>query len=231
MKNEFLINDRINTLNIGEDSKDILLYIHGLGADKEFILRFSDLLKSKYNIFSIDLPCHGKDKTNYKEFNLDICIKYVLDTISYLKNKYNSNIYLFGSSYGGFVILNGYERITKNVKKIYLMNPAINFCEIMERKVRVLDEDYYKENEYLPLYSNVKIYHKAYLEFKEADKYVKNHYYKNVYIVQGNIDRTVLVNDILDFVNKNKLIYKIIENGKHELYGFEEEIVNFILEN
>ena len=65
-------------------------------------------------------------------------------------------------------------------------------------------------------------------EFKEADKYVKNHYYKNVYIVQGDIDRTVLVNDILDFVNKNKLIYKIIENGKHELYGFEEEIVNFI---
>lgn len=231
MKEEFLIKNKINTLSITDGNKDILLYIHGLGANKEFILRFSDSLKDKYNIFSIDMPCHGKDKTNIEKFNLDICKSYVLDTILYLKEKYNTNIYLFGSSYGGYVILNCYDEIIKYVKKIYLMNPAINFCEIMERKVRVLDEDYYKKNEYLPLYSNVKIYHKAYLEFKEADKYVKNHYYKNVYIVQGDIDRTVLVNDILDFVNKNKLIYKIIENGKHELYNFEKEIVNFILEN
>ncbi len=231
MKDEFLINNKINTLSFIDGNKDILLYIHGLGANKEFILRFSDSLKDKYNIFSIDMPCHGKDKTNIEKFNLDICKSYVLDTILYLREKYNTNIYLFESSYGGYVILNCYDEIIKYVKKIYLMNPAINFCEIMERKVEYLNEEYYKDNTYLSLYSNIRIYHDAYKEYKKADIYVKNHKYNNIYIIQGDSDRTVLVNDILEFVNKNDLVYKIIKNGKHELYNFEKEIVNFILEN
>ena len=45
------------------------------------------------------------------------------------------------------------------------------------------------------------------------------------------MDKTVLVDNVIDFSNKNNLVYEIVKGGKHELYGFEDEIIEFILNN
>ena len=87
------------------------------------------------------------------------------------------------------------------------------------------------KNDFISLYKNIKIFRGAYEEFKNGDKFIKNTKFNNVFIIQGDADTTVLVNDIKDFSNKNNLLCKIIKGGKHELYGFDDVVVEFILNN
>lgn len=232
VKYNHLVNNKINTFMAVDDSVDrIVIYCHGLGANKIWATRFYDyLLTNKIGIISFDFPGHGEDKTDFVYFNLSLCISYLEEMIDYVKIKYNVPIYSFGSSFGGFVILNKLIKTDINIKKAMLMCPAINFCEIIERKLGI-SLDYFNTNEFVPLYNNIKIYKDAYLEFKNDNNAVKNYEFQNVSIIQGTLDRTVLYDDISKFCKKNNLKLTTIEGGKHELYGYDEEIVNFMLEN
>ena len=233
VKFNYLINDKINTFSaIPRDNMNkIIIYCHGLGSNKTWATRFyDDLLKNKIGIISFDFPGHGEDKTDFSLFNLSLCITYLEEIITYVKTKYNVPIYLFGCSFGGFVILNKLMQNNTNIKKTMLMCPAINFCEIMEHKSGI-SLDYFNSNEFMPLYNNIKIYKDAYLEFKNGNNAVKNYEFQNVSIIQGTLDRTVLYDDISKFCKKNNLKLTTIEGGKHELYGYDEEIINFMLEN
>ena len=207
---DFTINNRIHLFSaMDPKNKKIIIYIHGLGGNKNWITRFyKDLLDNGYNCYSLDLTSHGEDGNDFKKFNLNNCI-----------------------SYGGFVILNSYKKIIKDIDKVYLMCPAINFCEIMERKVGNLNMEYFDNNRYLSLYNDIKIYKKAYIGLKKGDEYVKREKFNNIFIIQGDIDKTVNVDNIIKFCDENKLDYKIIHEGKHELYGFDKEIVEFIVNN
>lgn len=235
VKCDFVINDKIHVFEaIGNiNNKNVILYVHGLGSNKNWITRFySKLLDNNYNVYSLDLIGHGEDNTSFEKFTLSNCIQYVKETIDYIKSNHkNCNIYLFGCSYGGFVLLNGYNEIIKDISKIYLMCPAINFCEILEKKMGNLNINYFSDHNFLPLYNNIKIYKKAYEGFKNGDNFIKNNKFNNVFIIQGDNDKTVLVDNIIDFSNKNNLVCKIIKGGKHELYGFDDNIIKFILNN
>ena len=232
VKYNYLVNNKINTFMAIDDSVDrIVIYCHGLGANKIWATRFYDyLLTNKIGIISFDFPGHGEDKTDFVYFNLSLCISYLEEMIDYVKIKYNVPIYLFGSSFGGFVILNKLIKTDINIKKAMLLCPAINFCEIMENKSGI-SIDYFNTNEFMSLYNNIKIYKDAYLEFKNGNNAVKNYEFQNVSIIQGTLDRTVLYDDISKFCKKNNLKLTTIEGGKHELYGYDEEIINFMLEN
>ena len=232
VKYNHLVNNKINTFMAVDDSVDrIVIYCHGLGANKIWATRFYDyLLTNKIGIISFDFPGHGEDKTDFVYFNLSLCISYLEEMIDYVKIKYNVPIYLFGSSFGGCVIQNKLIKTDINIKKAMLMCPTINFCEIIERKLGI-SLDYFNTNEFVPLYNNIKIYKDAYLEFKNGNNAVKNYEFQNVSIIQGTLDRTVLYDDISKFCKKNNLKLTTIEGGKHELYGYDEEIINFMLEN
>ena len=76
---------------------------------------YSDAPTYKRECFVVVLENGVLIKINdFKKFNLNNCISYLKDTINYIKDKHkDSKIYLFGSSYGGFVILNSYKKIIK----------------------------------------------------------------------------------------------------------------------
>ena len=74
-------------------------------------------------------------------------------------------------------------------------------------------------------------YQEEMISFKKGDEYVKREKFNNIFIIQGDIDKTVNVDNIIKFCDENKLNYKIIHEGKHELYGFDKEIVEFIVNN
>lgn len=233
VKFDYLINDKINTFSaIPEDNMNkILIYCHGLGSNKTWATRFyDDLLKNKIGIISFDFPGHGEDKTDFSHFNLSLCISYLEEMITYAKTKYNVPIYLFGCSFGGFVILNKLIQDNTNIEKTMLMCPAINFCEIMEYKSGI-SSAYFNTNVFMPLYNNIKIYKDAYLEFKNGDNAIKNYEFRNISIIHGTSDKTVLYKDISDFCKKNNLMLTTIEDGKHELYNYDNEIVEFLLKN
>lgn len=233
VKFNYLINDKINTFSaIPRDNMNkIIIYCHGLGSNKIWATRFyEDLIKNEIGIISFDFPGHGEDKTVFSLFNLSLCITYLEEVIAYVKTKYNVPIYLFGCSFGGFVILNKLIQNNTNIEKTMLMCPAINFCEIMEHKSGI-SLGYFNTNEFMPLYNNIKIYKDAYLEFKNGDNAVKNYEFHNVSIIHGTSDTTVLYKNISDFCKENNLKLTTIEDGKHELYNYDNEIVNFLLKN
>ena len=98
---DFTINNRIHLFSaMDPKNKKIIIYIHGLGGNKNWITRFyKDLLDNGYNCYSLDLTSNGEDGNDFKKFNLNNCISYLKDTINYIKDKHkDSEIYLFGSA-------------------------------------------------------------------------------------------------------------------------------------
>ena len=225
-----LVNNKINIIeNMPIDELEkIVIYCHGLGSNKNLVNRFSkDLLNNNIGVVSFDFPGHGNDKTPFSLFNLSLCIEYLEEVIKYIKNKYNVPICLFGSSFGGFVVLNRLIIRNNDIDKIILMCPAINFCEIMELKSGI-SIDYFDTNEFMPLYNNIKIYKDSYLEFKNGDKKIRKANFRNISIIQGMMDKTVSYDDIREFCLRNNLELVTIKKGKHELYGYDEEIVDLL---
>ncbi len=209
------------------NKEKVIIYCHGLGSNKNQYKRFyKKFYKNNISMISFDLPAHGEDKTEFKNFTLKESINYIDNVIKYAKTKYK-DIYLFGSSYGGYVILN-YLIEKKECYKTFLMCPAFNFCEIINKKMQI-DKEYFKSNDYLHLYGKVNIYKKAYNEFRKADSTVKKTNYSNIVIIQGKLDKTVSYEDQKKFAQKNKLKFIPIENGSHELYNFDKEITNIII--
>lgn len=215
--------------NLDNSLNGIIIYCHGLGSNKEMSQRFSDkLLKNNIGLIAFDFPGHGEDSTDFKDFNLDLCINYLNRVITSIKNEYDVPIYLFGSSFGGFVILNRLINKSSDISKTILMCPAINFCEIMERKTG-LSLDYFKDNSYKDLYNNIKIYKNSYIEFKEGDSRVREYSYKDIFIIEGTDDQTTTYESMKEFSSKNDLDMLTIESGKHELYGYDDEIIDYII--
>ncbi len=215
--------------NLDNSLNGIIIYCHGLGSNKEMSQRFSDkLVKNNIGLIAFDFPGHGEDSTDFKDFNLDLCIDYLNRVITSIKNEYDVPIYLFGSSFGGFVILNRLINKSSDISKTILMCPAINFCEIMERKTG-LSLDYFKDNSYKDLYNNIKIYKNSYIEFKEGDSRVREYSYKDIFIIEGTDDQTTTYESMKEFSSKNDLDMLTIESGKHELYGYDDEIIDYII--
>ncbi len=230
---EYLINNKIHVFSAIPNGKmeKIVIYCHGLGSNKNWASRFyKNLIQHNIGIIAFDFPGHGADKTDFSKFDLSLCISYLNEVIKYVISNYNVPICLFGSSFGGFVILNRLLEKSEDIYKTILMCPAINFCEIVEKKSH-LSLEYYNSNLYMPLYNNIKIYKKAYMEFKDGDLKVKNSEFKNVSIIHGSSDKTVLCDDIKEFCKNKKLKLKIIKDGKHELYDFDKDVIEFLLEN
>ena len=178
---------------IPKELEKIIIYCHGLGSNKEMSQRFSDkLVKNNIGLIAFDFPGHGEDNTDFKDFNLDLCIDYLNRVITSIKNEYDVPIYLFGSSFGGFVILNRLINKSSDISKTFLMCPAINFSQIMERKTG-LSLDYFKDNLYKDLYNNIKIYRDSYIGFKEGDKRVKEYNYKDILLFREQMIKRQLM--------------------------------------
>ena len=213
---------------IKKDTEKVIIYCHGLGSKKEKINRLKDkLLENNIGVVAFDFPGHGEDKTDFSKFNLNLCISYLEEVIEKHKNK---KIYLFGSSYGGFVILNKLIRNNKYINNTILLSPAVNFLSIVNRKQNI-DINYFNNQEYIDLYNNIKIYKTAYIDYKNNEEKVYKYKYNNINIIHGTLDKTVLLKDVEYFSKKNNLNLKIVKDAKHELFGYEDEIINFILDN
>lgn len=226
----YLIDQKIHAICAIPNQKmdKIVIYVHGLGSNKQWMVRFyRELLDHHIGMIAFDLPGHGDDDTDFSKFSLSLCMQYLKQVIQYVKQTYHVPIYLFGSSFGGFVILNQLMQ-QDDVEKTILMCPAINFCEIMELKSGI-SLDYFHDHIFMPLYNNIKIYQDAYMEFKKAEERVRMFHFKNIFIIHGISDKTVLYENVYQFCLKNHLELKTIEMGKHELYGFEHDIIDFLL--
>ena len=243
MKEEFVhknvqfncrIDNNINCFkSIPKDMKQLIIYCHNLGSDCTWALRFNEeLYNNKVGIISFDLPGHGLDNTNFKKFNLNLCLNYLNTVINYVKRTYpDIKINLLGSCFGSYLILNRLIRNIERFNSILLMNPCVNIIDFFQKEHN-LTLDYYNNNEYRMLYGNVKLYKNTYLDFIENDvfdnkKIIRNN---NIFVIHGEEDRTIDITVSEQFCNNLNIPLTRVSNAPHEFYSYLNQVNKFIFD-
>jgi len=212
-------------------AQKVVIYTHGMGSNKDWVTRFyAPLVNKNIAVYAFDLPSHGEDESDFALFTLDLCVFYLENVIKYVKKMHpGAKICLFGSSFGAFVILNKLLKEKNGIDKTVLMCPAFNLTDLFARKTGG-NTDYFSDQDYVQVFENMRIYKEAYPGLKNGNDLIKKSKFENIAVIEGNKDKATPLEDVKWFCDKNSLPLKVIENGYHELYNFEPEIVDFILE-
>ena len=228
----FNIDNDINCFKaIPNNMEHIVIYCHNLTSDSTWALRFyEELLKNKIGVFSFDLPSHGNDNTDYKKFNLTLCLNYFNIVINYVKRTYpNVKINLLGSSFGSYLILNRLLRNIEHYNSVMLMSPCINIKDYFNKQFEI-NEEYFNEHDYKLIYGKTKIYKNTYLDFlnnSEFDNRVTRN--NNVYIIHGEDDRIIDKENIKEFCNNLNIELTLVPNAPHEFYSYIKQLNKFII--
>ncbi|MDO4490316.1 MAG: alpha/beta hydrolase [Lachnospiraceae bacterium] len=116
-----------------QDMKKIdkaILFLHGFGSYKDTaaLTRFGEKVISKYKttaVIGFDFPCHGADAR--KKLMLSECISYLELVKKYVEEQLGtSQIYIYATSFGGFLMLKYIQEKGNPFVKIALRSPALN---------------------------------------------------------------------------------------------------------
>ena len=234
----FLINNSIHIYaSLFDNMKYIILFSHGFGESKESINRHADYLKdNNIGIIGFDFPSHGEDELNFKSFNYDNCLNYIIEVKKYLDENYKDiPICFMGCSFGGYMTLNYLKTFGGNYKVI-LNYPGINFCDVIMRKLG-FDLSYFNNND--SLYNEqtgYTLYKDSFMQFYNHDVRIGFNKDKNDIIVfHGEEDHTVLLKDVVEFCNTYDINLKTFKGERHGLLTsidlVNKEIVDFISNN
>ena len=223
---EFNIDNISCIKSIPNNMKHLLICCHGITSNKLSILKITDsLVQNNVGVISFNFPGHE----NLDEFSLNNCLKYLDRVYEYASKTYiNTKISLLGSSFGGYVILN--KVMQENpYYKVLLKYPAINFINDVKRKTG-LDDSFFNDTDKLE-FNNLMISKNTYLEFKNNNVFENfNKIKDNIYIIHGNNDQAVLIEDIIKFSNKYNIQLVVVDGGRHGLRDKTKEVVDFIIE-
>lgn len=218
---------------IPRNMKQIIIYCHNLGSDGTWALRFyKELYKHQIGIIAPDLPGHGLDRTDFKKFNLNLCLIYLDTVVKYVKRVYPGvKINLLGSSFGSYVILNRLIRNIERFNTVLLMCPDIDLETIFNEQHH-LTADYYQNHEYKYLYGKVKLYSNAYFDFIEHrvfdnTKITRNN---NIYVIYGTDDNVVSPDLTEAFCHNLNIPLTKIKGAPHEFYSYLNEVNKFIID-
>jgi pimeloyl-ACP methyl ester carboxylesterase len=128
----------IALFEFGTATHPAVLMIHGNSAHSGFIFPLIRLLEAKYHIITLDLPGHNQsgawEKDDFTRKNLALLFNSVLD---HFKIK---EVYAFGFSMGGFLLLESFDLVPA-IKKIAIAgHPPLHSAEDMQQAY-FLNED------------------------------------------------------------------------------------------
>ena len=125
---EFFIDEPILNSNIyinieGDEKKDAIVFVHGLGDEASTIWENSiDKLKNDYYVIRFDLPGFGKSSKANVEYTPE---KYA-EVLDFIVSKYlnEKKFYLVGHSMGGAISLRYAMKYPNNLKKLMVIDSA-----------------------------------------------------------------------------------------------------------
>ncbi len=188
-----------------------LLFIHGWGSSQEGnILRAEKLSELGFICVTIDLRGHGESDGKLEEFSRKDHLEDVLAAYDYIANLPEvdrEQIGVIGASYGGYLasILAGERKI----KWLVLRVPALYFdknfdtstLQLIENEVEAFKTSNLKPEDSLPL------------------KSVQN-FSGEILLIESEDDAIIphsVIENYLEYINKDQLTYKIMKNTPHDL--------------
>jgi pimeloyl-ACP methyl ester carboxylesterase len=105
-----------------QNSKEIVLLLHGFSANKENWLRFSQNLPSQYQVFALDLLGHGQHDINLDfNYSIETQVDYLH---TFITEVIKQPIHIVGNSMGGAIASLYAATYPNEVKTLMLISPA-----------------------------------------------------------------------------------------------------------
>lgn len=113
----------------------IVVFAHGFGGHKDngAAEKFAERMITKYKgcaLVTFNWPSHGDDVK--KTLRLEDCSAYLTLVTDFLRRKYGTDeLYCYGTSFGGYLVLKYIQEQENPFRKIALRCPAVNMYEAL----------------------------------------------------------------------------------------------------
>ncbi|MDO4466458.1 MAG: alpha/beta fold hydrolase [Bacillota bacterium] len=207
-----------------QNVEKVLIFFHGFGGHKDnnAFARFANSVLSKHKkvgLFVFDLPAHGNDALG--KLNLKDCDAYIDIVLSYLKEEMNiEDIYAYGNSFGGYLLLKYIHEHDNPFKKIVLRSPAVCMAKVLMENV-LTEEDKKKlekgKDVLIGFDRKVKI-NKSYLEdVKQNDVQQWDYipFAEDILVAHGKEDEIVNYENVYEFCDNNIIELISFEGVEH----------------
>lgn len=216
----------------GDESKKIILAVHGMMSDKadvpiEILAEVSE--KYGYQVLSFDLPKHGERKNEITPLNPKVCTKELNEIYDILKEKWNT-ISLFTNSIGAYFSLLAYK--DKKIEKAFFLSPLLDMRKVIENMMSafgVTEERLKAEKEIaLPIGETLYWDYYSYVKKNPITKWETE-----THILCGEKDEICNVEITKKFSKEFNCKLEILENSEHYFYRkeqlekLEKELNNF----
>lgn len=210
-----------NDLN---DVRRVVLFVHGFGGHKDngAAEKFAQRLLTKYKgvaMITFDLPCHGNDVK--RKLSLSDCDTYITLVIAHIKSRFNTgDIYLYATSFGGYLSLKYIAEHGSPFKKSVLRCPAVNMYDAITNNIMTSsDMEKLKKGKDVPVGFDRKItISSAFLEeLKNTDVQQFDYldYAEDMLIIHGDCDEIVPFDASQTFADNNLINFVAVPKADH----------------
>lgn len=204
--------------------RKIVLFGHGFGGhkDNKAAERFALTVLSKYKnaaVLTFNWPCHGDDVK--KKLSLEDCSIYISLIVDYLKERFApSNLYVYATSFGGYLFLKYIAENGNPFDKIALRCPAINMYESLTGRIMSSgDVEKLEKEKSIQVGFDRKVTitsaFLAELQRKDITQYDYLDYCEQIEILHGTKDEIIPFDVVRDFADNNLIEFIPIEKADH----------------
>ena len=203
--------------------ENIVIVTHGFGSSKETAgtATFGEHLVAKYKDFgalAFDWPCHGMDAR--KKLSVKECLTYLSIVCEYCKKEFQAKaLYIYSTSFGGYLTLRYIIEVGNPFKKIALRCPSIHMFEAMGNHLS--DTDYAKLEKGKEIsvgYERKMKMDKAFMEELKAFDVADHEYFDfadDMLIIHGTKDEMIPIEDTRTFADNNVIEFIPVEGANH----------------
>lgn len=210
--------------NGGTSFGRVVICCHGFGGHKEngAMKHFAEYVLSKYKdlaVLCFDWPCHGEDAR--RKLELHDCDEYLRLVTEYARDSLGAQeIYLYATSFGGYLTLKYISEHGNPFKKIALRCPAVNMYEVFTASIMtdenraLLDKG---KDAMVGFDRKIKLSRAFLDEVCKADITSADFldYADNIMILHGTKDEIVPIEAVRDFAENNVIDFIPVKNADH----------------
>lgn len=125
--------------------KAVIIGLHGFGGSKESsaLTLLADKMPQSFRLIALDFPGHGA--SDGSPLTVESCINDVLCAVKYAENNFpHASLYIFGTSFGGYISLFAEKILYGKISKIVLRAPAVEMGKTLIEKLIDIPENDFK---------------------------------------------------------------------------------------